>query len=108
MGDFSCLGDHVDCYCVGKINIGAHAMISQYSFLCSASHDISDSRMGLVTKSIDIGDGAWICADVYVGPGVKVSEGAVASARSVVVNDVGPWIIVAGNPAREVGKRELR
>lgn len=108
MGDFSCLGDYVDCYCVGKINIGAHAMVSQYGFLCSAAHDISDPRMGLVTKSINIKDGAWICADVFISPGVTVSEGAVASARSVIIQDVDSWTVVAGNPAQEVGKRELR
>src|SRR5690606_18499233 len=39
MGDYSCLGDWVDCYSVDKIRIGAHATVSQYSYLCTASHD---------------------------------------------------------------------
>src|SRR4026209_1391653 len=35
----SCLGRDVDCYCVAPIRIGAHAVVSQYSSLCAASHD---------------------------------------------------------------------
>lgn len=37
MGAHSCLSEYVDCYCVAKIVIGAHAIVSQYSFLCTAS-----------------------------------------------------------------------
>ncbi len=105
MGDHSRIGEYVDCYCVDKIHIGAHSTVSQYSYLCTATHDISDSSMGLATKPIEIGKGAWICADVFVGPGVKVGEGGVAGARSVVVKDVEPWTVVAGNPAKMVSRR---
>jgi putative colanic acid biosynthesis acetyltransferase WcaF len=64
--------------------------------------------MRLITAPITIGAGAWVCADVFVAPGVTIGEGAVAAARSVVVKDVEPWTIVAGNPARVVKKRVLR
>lgn len=108
MGDYSCLGDHVNCYSVGRIDIGDHAMISQYSYLCSATHDITDYQMPLLVEDIAVGNGAWVCADVYVGPGVTIGEGAVAGARSVVVRDVPAWTVVGGNPATEISKRELR
>src|SRR5687767_7572765 len=39
MGIDSALGDGVDCYCVGLIRIGKGAVVSQYAFLCSATHD---------------------------------------------------------------------
>lgn len=107
MGDHSCLSRNVDCYSVDKIRIGAHAIVSQYSFLCAASHDIKDPHLKLITKPITIGDGAWICADVFVGPGVTIGEGAVAGARAVVIEDVAPWIVVGGNPAKVIRKREL-
>lgn len=100
MGDHSCLGDHVDCYCVGNITIGSYATISQYSYLCSASHDYTDPAMPLVTAPIVIGNRAWIAADAFVGPGVTVGEGAVVGARSSVFSDAEPWTIVVGNPAR--------
>lgn len=108
MGDYSCLGHHVDCYSVDKVRIGSDATISQYSFLCTAGHDIEDPRMRLTTAPITIGEGAWICADVFVGPGVVVEEGAVAAARAVVIRDVESWVVVAGNPAETIKRRELR
>ncbi len=64
--------------------------------------------MRLVTAPITIGAGAWITADVFVGPGVTVGEGAVVGARSSVFKDVPAWTVVAGNPAHEIKKRELR
>jgi putative colanic acid biosynthesis acetyltransferase WcaF len=107
IGDHSCLSHYVDCYCVSNIKIGAHATISQYSFLCTATHDISDPNLRLITKPIVIEDGAWVCADVFVGPGVTMGKGAVAGARAVVTRNVEPWQVVAGNPAIFVKERTL-
>ena len=42
-----------------------------------------------------------------VADGVTVGEGAVVGARAVVVRDVAPWTIVAGNPAQPIGQRNL-
>jgi putative colanic acid biosynthesis acetyltransferase WcaF len=63
--------------------------------------------MRLVTSPIRIGEGAWIAAGAFVGPGVSVGEGAVVGARAVATRSVDPWTIVAGNPARLLGRREL-
>ncbi len=108
MGDHSCLSHEVDCYSVDKIKIGSHATVSQYSYLCTASHDITDPHMKLVTGPISIGDGAWITADVFIGPGVTIGEGAVVGVRSAVFKDVAPWTVVIGNPAKFIKHRELR
>jgi len=53
-------------------------------------------------RPIRIGRVAWIGFDVCVLPGVTIGEGAIVGARSVVMNDVPPYTIVAGNPARVV------
>jgi putative colanic acid biosynthesis acetyltransferase WcaF len=108
MGDYSCLSHNVDCYCVDRIRIGANATISQYSFLCTASHDITDPKMGLVTAPISVGEGAWVAADAFIGPGVIIGDGAVVGARSSVFKDVQPWTVVGGNPARVIKHRTLR
>lgn len=99
MGDYACISEHVDCYCVDRIYIGAHATVSQYSFLCSASHDYTRADMPLVTAPIEIGERAWITADVFVGPGVTIGEGAVVTARSSVFRDIPSWVVASGNPA---------
>ena len=108
MGDHSCLSEQVDCYCVDKIRIGAHSTISQYSFLCTASHDYTDPEMPLITAPIIVGEQAWITSDVYVAPGVTIGDGAVVGARSSVFKNVEPWTLVAGNPARVIKKRILK
>lgn len=95
----SCLANDVDCYCVAPIRVGAHATVSQYSYLCAASHDHRDPSMPLIVAPIVIEPYAWVAADVFVGPGVTVGEGAVVGARSTVIQDVAPWTVVAGSPA---------
>lgn len=107
MGDQACLGEYVDCYSVAKIRIGAHSTISQYSFLCSASHDYTTASMPLVAAPITIGDHVWIMADVFVAPGVTIGNGAVIAARSSVFTDVPPWTVARGNPAMAFKERKL-
>jgi putative colanic acid biosynthesis acetyltransferase WcaF len=101
----SCLGDDVDCYCVAPVIIGTNATVSQYSYLCSASHDYREPSMPLVIASIVIGADAWVAADVFIGPGVAVGEGAVVGARSTVTQDIEAWTVVAGSPPLVRGQR---
>jgi putative colanic acid biosynthesis acetyltransferase WcaF len=108
MGENSCLGPEVDCYSVDKVRIGSHVTVSQYSYLCTASHDIASLTRDLVTAPIIIKDGAWVCADVFVRPGIVMGEGSVAAARAVVVRDVESWTVVGGNPARFIKVREVK
>lgn len=112
MLDGSCISEGVDCYCVDKVTIGRNATVSQYSFLCTASHDFraadirNSPNMPLITAPIVIGDYAWVAADVFIGPGVTIGEGAVVGARSTVTKNVEPWTVAAGNPARKIGERK--
>lgn len=106
MRDHSCLSHFVDCYCVERIVLGRYATVSQYSFLCTASHDYNCRDMPIIAAPITIEDHAWVTADVFVSPGVTIGKGAVVCARSTVTRDVPAWTIVAGTPARAVGERD--
>lgn len=114
MAEYSCLAPFVNCYCVDKITIGRNTTISQYTFLCSASHDYEDASildhpyLPLVTAPIIVGNYVWVTADVFIAPGVTVGEGAVILARSTVVQDVPPWVVVGGTPAVVKKKRQLK
>jgi putative colanic acid biosynthesis acetyltransferase WcaF len=103
MREESCLADGVDCYCVAPIELGRHAIVSQGTYLCSASHDFRSPDFDLVTAPIHIAEGAWVAARAFVGPGVSIGARAVVAACTVVVRDVPPDTVVAGNPARIVG-----
>lgn len=108
MADRSCLGDFVDAYSVDKIIIGEGAVVSQYSYLCTASHDYTEASRPLITAPIVIGSQAWVTADVFIAPGVTIGEGAVVTARSSVFSDIEPWVVASGNPCKAVRPRILR
>jgi putative colanic acid biosynthesis acetyltransferase WcaF len=105
MADDSCIGPGVDCYCVDRIELQSRAVVSQRSFLCTASHDYEQPELPLVTAPIRIESDAWVTAEVYVGPGVTLHEGSVALARAVVVKDVPAWTVVGGTPAVKIRTR---
>ena len=105
IGSHSSVGDRVILYNLGSITVGAGATISQGAHLCGGTHDYRRADMPLIKSPITIGEGAWICADAFVGPDVNVGDYAIVGARAVVMQDVKSWSIVAGNPARVVGSR---
>lgn len=106
IGAYATVGPCTDLYSVGPIQIGESAIVSQYAFLCTASHDIHSPEFDLLIGPICIGCNAWIAAGAFVAPGVNVAEGAVVAARAVVVRDVPASVVVAGNPAIQVGTRD--
>ena len=63
--------------------------------------------MPLVAAPITIGDRVWITADVFVGPGVTIGDGAVVTARSSVFSDLPPWMVARGNPAVAIKPRKF-
>ena len=70
--------------------------------------DVTSWRYGVkdwqyvATKPVNIKTKAWIGFNTIVLKGVTIGEGAVVGAGSVVVEDVAPYAIVAGNPAKLV------
>ena len=54
---------------------------------------------GVSSAPIVIEDKVWIGFDAVLLKGVRIGEGAVVGARSVVTHDVEPYTVVAGNPA---------
>lgn len=105
MGAYSCLAPYVDCYNTDLVVIGKHSTVSQKSYLCASSHDITDPFNSLITAPIIIEDQVWIAADSFIGMGRRIGQGAVVGARACVFKDVDPWAVVGGNPARYLKTR---
>lgn len=52
-----------------------------------------------------VGNDVWLGYEALIMPGVKIGDGAIVAASSVVTRDVPPYSIVGGNPAQVVKKR---
>lgn len=52
-----------------------------------------------------VGNDVWFGRDCFIMPGVKIGDGAIIGAKSVVAKDVPPYAVVCGNPARVVKMR---
>lgn len=107
IGEGSVVGDYAIVYCLGKITIGRHVVISQYAHLCAGTHDYTTRRFPLIRMPISIGDEVWVAADSFVAPGVVIADRAVIGARSTVLKSVPADELWAGSPARFVKKRTL-
>lgn len=105
MGDNSWVGDHVDLYTLGEINIGSNSVVSQRSYLCTGSHDFTKIDFPICAEPIVIEDGVWIATDVFVAPGVTVHRNSVVGARSSVFHDLAEGYVYVGSPAKPVKPR---
>jgi virginiamycin A acetyltransferase len=55
--------------------------------------------------NIEVGNDVWIGYKAVIMAGVKIGDGAIIGAYSVVTKDVEPYAMVGGNPAKEIRKR---
>ena len=81
--------------------------VSTYPFYTLEGWDMEPpaaSDMPLKGDTI-IGNDVWIGQNAVILPGVHVGNGAIIGANSIVGNDVSPYTIVVGNPAKELRKR---
>jgi putative colanic acid biosynthesis acetyltransferase WcaF len=106
--DCVAIGRDVELYNHGKIHVHSMTVISQYSFICTSSHDYRQRTMPLTYADIEIGSECWVAADVFVGPGVKIGDGCVIAARSVVSRSMPEWMVCAGNPCRPLKPRVMQ
>ena len=108
IGCRTCIGPYTIIYNPGKIILGNKVAISQYAYLCTATHDYTSPWHTLYWKNIIVDDYAWIAARAFIAPGVHIGERAIVGACSVQTKDAEPWGIYAGNPSKYIKKRILK
>lgn len=89
------------------ITIGDHSALGPRVRVLSATHNYRHLTLPDQAFSVTIGRHVWVGAGATILPGVRIGDGAVVAASSVVSHDVAPFCIVAGNPARFIKHREL-
>jgi len=110
------------CSLIGDVEIGRGCVFAPNVFVSSGRHyfdewpalpiRVQDARVEADAKlladhsrPVRIGDDCWLGINVVVQPGVTVGRGAVIGANSVVVQDVPPYTVVGGVPARKLRSR---
>ena len=73
--------------------------------MCATSHDHKRPDFPLILCPIQIGDGVWVAADSFIGPGVQIGNNAVVGARAAVFRDLDPGKVYGGNPAKFIKNR---
>ena len=110
MGHRACLGPNVICYNQDWVMLEDDVVVSQYSYLCTAGHDVNmlnTADKSLVIAPIVLRKNAWVGSRAFIGMGVEIAEGAVVGATASVYKSVEPWTVVGGNPAKVIKRRTL-
>ena len=109
IGDNSGIG--INCLIPHNIIIGKNVMMGPDVIILSHNHnfsriDVPMNSQGMQEDLINIiEDDVWIGTRAIIMPGIKISEGSIIGAGSVVTKDVPPYSIVGGNPAKLIRKR---
>lgn len=99
------------CLINSGVEIGRYTMIGPHVKIVGNDHVINKSGIPVIFagrpifKKTIIGSDVWIGANAVVICGVKIGNGAVVAAGAVVTNDVEPYSIVGGVPARFIRAR---
>jgi acetyltransferase-like isoleucine patch superfamily enzyme len=93
----------------GRIDIGEDALFGPEVFITASNYRTAPGvpvmRQPREERDVVIGRDVWLGARVIVLPGVRVGDGAVIGAGSVVTRSVPENAIAVGVPARVVGSR---
>lgn len=108
----------VGCYVAGPVVLGRWCQLAPYASIYGSNHPTNhlstyvNPRLvgGVVGRFNDrrrvvVGNDVWLGHGALVLPGVTLGDGAVVGGGSVVTDDVEPFTIVVGNPARPVRRR---
>lgn len=114
LGRYVYLGENGYYNAAGGISIGNGTCIAANVSILSENHNYDsldlkyipfDSRK--IHKPVIIEENVWIGHGTTIIPGVKIGEGAVVAAGSVVTKDVPNYTVVGGNPAKTIKKRNI-
>jgi len=90
---------------IGPVRMGENSACGQYCFISGQSHRYEDVsvnflRQGFKIDPVVIGKNAWIGSNSVILPGVKIGDNSIVGAGSTVVEDVLPYTVACGKPAK--------
>jgi acetyltransferase-like isoleucine patch superfamily enzyme len=105
IGDHTIIGHHCVLDGRGGLKIGSNVNFSSEVMIWTWQHDPDSKEFAVESKSVTIGNRAWLSCRCILLPGIAIGEGAVVAAGAVVTKSVEPYTIVGGVPAKFLRKR---
>lgn len=104
------IGPYVVITGTGDIKIGKNCLIAPHCGIFANSHIFTDPTLpieeqGVTSKGIVIEDDCWLGHNVTVLDGVKIGKGSIIGAGSVVNQNIPPFSIAVGTPAKIIKNR---
>jgi len=90
-----------------KITLGSDVCISQKSIICSGGHNYRSASLEYANKPIEIKDGAWICLDSKVLPGVSIGECSVVAAGEIARSSLPDYSMLISGHIRPIAPPKL-
>ena len=108
--DHANIGFNCEIFSGSRVRLGKHALVAAYTYLVGGDHtfDRTDApvlRQERVARGIEVDDNVWLGAHVVVADGVTIGRDAIVGAGAVVRDEVPPFAIAAGVPARIIRDR---
>ena len=105
IGSGTWIGQNCFFHSAGSIQIGRCVGIGPHVKILTSAHDdrgqdVPVMHNRLLSKAVQIGDGADIGVGSILLPGVSIGEGAIIGAGSVVTKSLPPNTVYAGIPAK--------
>ncbi len=102
IGDDCWIGEEVWFINHEKVTIGSNVCISQRSIICSGGHDYRSASLEYAHKPVTIKDGAWVCLDAKVLPGVTIGECSVVSAGEIARKSLPDYSMLVSGQVRPI------
>ena len=92
--------------------IGDNVLMGEFYSIYKRNHEFSSKNRLIIEQGytddalVKIGNDVWLGDRVMIMAGVKIGEGAVVAAGSIVTKDVSEYAVVAGVPAKQIAERK--
>lgn len=109
IGNYSGIGINARLY--GEVIIGDYVMMGPDCIIYTQNHEFSNTEIPMCKqgfqeqKPVHIGNDVWIGGRVIILPGVKIGNGVIIGAGTVVTKDIEDNLVVGGNPMKVIKKR---
>lgn len=106
IGEDTIIGDHAFLDGRAKLTIGSHVDIASSVLIYNSQHDTDSDDFRAKVGRVTIEDYVFVGPRVIILPDVTIGEGAIVAAGAVVTDNVPPFMMAGGIPARIIGKRK--